>query len=370
MTADMPDAVIVAREALAKKYDETGWHDQAAYIRDAGNLDTDPLKFAILGARAMQDAMAGRVRVKPMDLSNVLNAAFNFGLSGGKWEDFSLDAHPGYRRILSALEPSGAQEGAASPIAAMAATLQAVADEGVFAPDPLAQEGAGDQQPSGAIWGRAAREASAKTPDILVDVVNAELAKRAPTPAPDVPWLVERLNRKRALYMGHHELINPDGPAAADALETLRADHHRRGVKIIEMTEKWGAEERRATAAEAERNALKVAAEHNERVIAGLNKQLTGEIAATSALAKALHEAGAEITALKAEVERKDKALAVVREQATRTDEIALALLAQINPHVDLAEGPSQLFFSLHDQIKVQGPAALHAALPPAKAGG
>lgn len=56
-----------------------------------------------------------------------------------------------------------------------------------------------------------------------------------------------------------------------------------------------------------------------------------------------------------------------LREQSDRTDEIALALLKQINPH-DLPEGTAQLYFSLRDQIMVHGPAA-RAALRPANGG-
>lgn len=145
MTADMPDPVNVALAACDAHYCKNGLYREGA----------------VFGARAMQDAMAGReVRHWVVDDGPYDAQVFTHRETAEAWAN--TNGGRVYAAILSTLEPAGAQE---------------VAE---------------DQQPSGAVWGRAAREASAQTPDILVDVVNAELEKRKATPAPDVPGLVER----------------------------------------------------------------------------------------------------------------------------------------------------------------------------------
>lgn len=264
MTADMPDAVKVAREALAARCDKLGTPFYAAAAHDirAGKSDDGlAMRDAILGARAMQAAMAGR-EVNGVDGATPAPVISDETIN-------TVRAHAIHN-------------------AAQGGMPQAEAEDHFGTPTPA---GAGD--------------------------------------------LVEQLRR---------------GTGIRNSVLYTEADAHAADCTMKEAAS-------RIEALEAE-----VAAVGHRRLTEALTMVDAAEARATTA--------EAERDALKAEVERKDKALAVVREQAARTEEIVLALLAQINPHVDLAEGPSQLFFSLHDQIKIHGPAARKAALAPAKAGG
>lgn len=267
-----------------------------------------------LGARAMQAAMAAPagVRVRALDLATLLKHAFDSGAKGGAWVDYDCTNLAPYHRVA---------EACGVPAEYYAAIEDAGAREGIgpLPPDPT-PAGAGD----------------------LVERLRD---------ASDDPYFqmtpgVEEWLKKNWALREH----------AADALEALQAEVAAQKARADDM-------HRRAQQAEAP----KMAARDVAKVLWGFISKAHERYHKARARATA---AEAARDALKAEVERKDKALRGVREQAARTEEIALALLAQINPHVDLAEGPSQLFFSLRDQIKIHGPAARKAALAPAKAGG
>ncbi|WP_421696873.1 hypothetical protein [Ancylobacter sp.] len=274
MTADMPDPREVAREAMASYWSDRRDHDLAVLARRGEPYAHDLYdKFALLGARAMQDAMAGRVRVKELEWtrterqhvnpfggpplpdvrmrSDALGGVYLVTLSNGAvyFNDTLIKGLRGIEgaqahhdhRILSALEPAGAQEGAAQRH------------------DAIAKEWLADP------------------------VINA--AVHGATPAPDVPGLSARLRWHTDKEGGGFRLINPDGPEAVDALEALQAevaaqkaradDMHRRAQRAEapkmaarDVANKmwnfvWKAGERyhkaraRATAAEAERDYLK-----------------------------------------------------------------------------------------------------------------
>lgn len=118
MTENTPDAVKVAREALANEYDKTGWHDQAARIRDVRQLETDPLKFAILGARAMQAAMPAPAGVRVKALEDAMREACDLLAERTHGSPARSPAHNARLRLeaaLSAIEGAGAREGAYDP---------------------------------------------------------------------------------------------------------------------------------------------------------------------------------------------------------------------------------------------------------------
>lgn len=254
------DPVRAAQEVVRKNRQPTMDHVDAEVAQE----------WALLGARAMQAAGAGvRTEPLPFDIVILLKHAFDSGAKGTKWADYDVSDLAVYRRvaeacgILSALSPAGPQE---------------------------------DQQPSGETWGRAAREASAATPNMLVDAVNSELAKRQPTPAPvgDVAGLVAGLRvHIAALGIGccscgvktfqpeYHDanckvrneaeaLDNVD--AIATTIEALQAEVAKVQAKYDRKRHAADEYEARATAAEAEAAALRVAAERYLRAVASLGE--------------------------------------------------------------------------------------------------
>lgn len=241
MTADMPDPVKVAREVVAKRYDNTLAEGMGRLIRD-GAMDTNDVygvKEAILGARAMQDAMAGREvqagDLRSIDWRGLFISVLDRMRQGGESREMGARwmAEAASRAILSALEPAGAQEGAQSPVAAMAATLQAVEDEGVFVPDPITPT------PAGA----------------------GDLAERLRDASDDpyfqmTPGVEDWLKKNWALR-----------EVAASRIEALEAEvadkaRHLEGMALMEE-----AYRARATTAEAERDALKAEVERLRAIV-------------------------------------------------------------------------------------------------------
>lgn len=352
MTADMPDPVKVAREACAERAEEEAFPHYAERVR-AGEEDTCPeVSGAILGARAMQDAMAGReVRVKALEWENdggdavarsrvgVYRVRIYAGLSDVfKAEGPGIDDsyHPSQssakavldsayaNAILSALEPAGAQEGAEEcPYPINGKPLGTPASDCVAAGE------------CGCVHGT--------------------------TPAPDVPGLVERINNQRITISAHHHLVGATVRAfaealvdtmaeAADALEALQAevaaktaemkavmghipmDYLRRhdtpgatgptaALKLSsamrdyaedrwKLIDRVKASEARATAAEAERDAWRERESETQEALQKIGEEfgIHGGEPRVDGLLRVLREQRTDLAALKVEVERLRKA--------------------------------------------------------------
>lgn len=333
MTENTPDAVEEIA-AIIRDHSSKPYSDQAS--RNAAK--------ALLGARAMQDAMAGRVRVKALEwikppLSETMRKcetplgtyrtwthheadgqwfwSFEFGMmteQGKGASEAEVQAAAQAHRsslILSALEPAGGQEGAEDQPPSGAGL------EDDISPVEAMAIACGMLPPALNLHDAYAREKAAK------DVRTEH------TPAPDVPGLVRRLR-----YRGQRWAAGQTGGdldnQAADALEALQAEVAKQLGRAEGQWAGWvkadcqlRAAEARATAAEAERDALK------------------------------------------AEVERKDKALVGAFEFAGRArgTALGLAMSGKDNPKLD-----SSLMKMHEDGLEVER--TIRAALAPAKAGG
>ena len=264
-----------------------------------------------------------------------------------------------------------------------------------------AREGAEDQQPSGAVWGRAAREASAQAPDMLVDAVNAELAKRKPTPALVISEETINTVRAHAIHNAaqggmpqaeaEDHFGTPTPAGAGDLVERARnaernitgrlrdagwaptragiesaRNHIRDLASRIEALEAEVARQkaraddmhRRAQQAEAPKMAARDVAKVMWRFISKAHDRYYQQKARATT-------AEAERDALKAEVERKDKALVGAFEFAGRArgTALGLAMSGKDNPKLD-----SSLMKMHEDGLEVER--TIRAALAPAKAGG
>lgn len=378
---DMPDPVKVAagvnEDDAMKMANDLYYKENPGQTRRAGSYEGCIIaSAATLGARAMQDAMAGRVRVKALEWEQAGNRHIRKSVYLTTWQartpvgDYVIryvewcetPAHPypklepfvpywrtdsdvhhptfesaqvevwerHERRILSSIEPAGAQEGA-DEIQRLALRLSEISpDSGVLF------EGPGYEvrlnwltEPADAKDVHTAHTTAPTISDELIDTARSHAIHDAmqsgmsraeaedhfgkPTPAPDVPGLVS-LGHVVTYNDGRYAFFPPgepvvlgqghgsvawvtDGDIAADALEALQAEVARRDcetaakdLRIAELergayqgayhagyhaqivdTDREGVigdAEARATAAEAERDALRAEVERL-RVIVG-----------------------------------------------------------------------------------------------------
>lgn len=264
MTADMPDAVKVLERLIAAAKllyanaegcalnhhgADFELHGMPGWLADCA---ADIAAAQALGARAMQDAMAGRVVSHWVVDDGPYDAqVFTHRETAEAWAN--TNGGRVYAAILSALEPTGAQEGA-DEVQELAQRLSEISPH-----SGILFEGPGYEVRLN--W--------------LTDAKNGLTA----TPAPDVPWLVRRAHRiADDLKMLGLSTAEAEIRQAADALETLHAEvdgwrkatwEAREGIvqrdeRLPLLMNGWTA---RATAAEAERDALKAEVERKDKAL-------------------------------------------------------------------------------------------------------